>query len=169
MGTGEDVMSMASALDQVRAVIDQPRLLCLLDYWLGKRVGDALPGRADIDPLEMTFILGNLLMVDVEREPLRFRYRLVGSNLSQRLHLDLTGRTVDEHPDPTFRRLAIDTYTDIARTGEPRAARRDQLMDGRLRHYQVLLLPLAADGRTVDKVMVGTCFELDLLPAQAAI
>ena len=57
---------------------------------------------------------------------------------------------------------------EIVRTGEPQAARRDQLMDGRVRHYQSLLLPLATDGRTVDKVMVGTCFELDRLPLSGA-
>ena len=154
-------MSMGSALERVRAVIDEPRLLRLLDYWLSKRPGNRLPGRADIDPIDMPFILGNLILVDIEPDPFRVRYRLVGTNVTSLLGLNATGRYLDEHPDATFRVKAREDYHQVATSGEPAAVRHNTTMDGRVRHYQVLLLPLAADGRRVDMIMVGQCFDME--------
>jgi hypothetical protein len=143
----------------VRETIDAPRLLQLLDYWQSKCPSGGLPGRPDLDPWEMRFILGNLLLVDVERPGPGFRYRLVGTNLTTRLGLDMQGRTFDDHPDPTFRARGLPIYTAIAETGVPQALCRDDIIDGRLRQYQVLLLPLAVDGRTVDMIMVAYHFD----------
>jgi len=140
------------------AAIDSVELLRLYDYWEARHRGDLLPSREDIDPMELRFILGNLILVDVLRDPLRFRYRLVGSNVSRRMGIDLTGKLLDEHPDPTFRSGAIPIYTEVANTARPYARQHDTIMDGRLRRYQVLLLPLAADGRTVDVIAVGIWF-----------
>lgn len=89
------------------------------------------------------------------RDPLRFRYRLMGSNLTRLSGMELTGKMLDEHPDPTFRRIAIGHYSDVARTAQPFATRHDMLMDGRRRRYDLLLLPLASDGATVDMILVG--------------
>jgi hypothetical protein len=125
----------------------------LYDYWQARQKDGRLPARADIHPSELRFLMGNLLLVEVLRDPLRFRYRLTGSNLSRFLKVELTGKLLDEHPDPDFRRQAAATYTTLAETAEPWAAQRDTLMDGRLRRYEVLLLPLAADGITVDMIL----------------
>lgn len=156
-------MGTVGALGQVRAAINEPRLLQLLDYWLSKCAGGRLPARADVDPLEMRFILGNLILVDVLRDPLRFRYRLVGVNIGVNLGFKSTGGMLDQHPDPTFRRVAMEHYSQVATFGLPLAVRHNTTMDGRIRRYQVLLLPLARDGRTVDMVMAGQCFDLEVL------
>jgi hypothetical protein len=56
-----------------------------------------MPSRADIDPLDLRFAIGNLILVDaIEAEPLRFRVRLHGTNLSERMDFDLTGKMLDE-------------------------------------------------------------------------
>lgn len=135
--------------------VTSPELHRLYDYWLERHHGDRLPGRSDVDPLELRFILGNLILVDVLREPLRFRYRLLGSNLTRFSGMELTGKMLDEHPDPTFRRIAIGHYTDVTTTARPFGTRHDMVMDGRRRRYDLLMLPLAADGVTVDVIMVG--------------
>tara|TARA_R110002167_G_scaffold76520_3_gene212980 strand:- start:531 stop:1019 length:489 start_codon:yes stop_codon:yes gene_type:complete len=160
-------MTLTTALEQIRIAIDDPGLLRLLDYWSSKVAADRLPGRPDIDPQDMRFMLGNLLLVDVERGPLRFRYRLIGTNLTTHIGLDLTGRPVDDHPDPTFRAQALEIYAGeiyagLTKTGLPCGFCRNAMIDGRLRRYQVLFLPLAADGRTVDMVLAGISF--DVLP-----
>src|SRR3546814_6166834 len=61
-----------------------PRLQRLLGYWQAHRHGDALPGRDDIDPLEMAWILGDLSLVEVHRGAggLRYRFRLIGSRVA---------------------------------------------------------------------------------------
>jgi hypothetical protein len=49
----------------------------LYDYWNGKRAGREFPSRADLDPLELRWIVGNLLLLDVQRDPPRFRFRVM--------------------------------------------------------------------------------------------
>jgi len=56
-------------------------------------------------------------------------------------------------PAPGFRRQATATYTMLVETGQPWAAPRDTAIDGRLRRYEVVLLPLAADGVNVDMIL----------------
>lgn len=131
----------------------------LYDYWDARRRDGRLPGRRDIDPLDLVFVLGNLVLVDVLREPLRFRYRLNGTHLEEAFRLrGLTGTFVHEHPDVEFRQRAIAAYSDIALTGQPHSARRDWVLDHKIRAYDSLMLPLAADGASVDMVLVGMWF-----------
>jgi hypothetical protein len=149
----------ASDADKLRAdvlaPIASPDLHRLYDYWGARCRDDRLPSRADIDPVDLPYLLGNLLLVDVLRGPLRFRYRLVGTNLSGRLPFDMTGRMVDEHPDAEFRRVALGVYAQIAITGRPIGVHRDALIDKRVRRYDALHLPLATDGKTVDMILVA--------------
>lgn len=61
----------------------RPEQRCLYEYWHSKRPSDAaLPGRQHVDPLEIPSLLPHLFLIDVVREPLRFRY---GSNFRGRL------------------------------------------------------------------------------------
>lgn len=145
--------------DDILSRLTSAPLHRLYDYWDARRRDGRLPGRRDIDPLDLVFVLGNLVLVDVLREPLRFRYRLNGTNLEDAFRLrGLTGTWVHEHPDLEFRQRAIGVYSHIVLTGQPLSARRDSVMDNKVRAYDSLMLPLAADGVTVDMVMVGMWF-----------
>lgn len=138
--------------------LSSSRLRKLHEYWTARRPGGRLAGRQHIDPLELGFIIGHLALVDVLRDPLRFRYRLIGTHLVAQVGFDLTGRMLDEHPEPTFRRLAAQHYSHVATTAQALALRSDAVMDGRIRRYEVLLLPLARDGATVDMILAGMWF-----------
>jgi hypothetical protein len=132
-----------------------PRLAQLLDYWRGRCGGRAMPTRADIDPLDFTYILGHIVLLGVERDPLRFRVRLQGTEIVQRLGVDLTGRTVDALPMPSFRALIATAVAEVAERGVPLLRQRNMIMDDRLLRYEALLLPLAGDSGAVDTVMIG--------------
>ncbi|WP_207168778.1 PAS domain-containing protein [Rhodovibrio sodomensis] len=56
-----------------------PALRTLHQYWQGKRQGDALPGRDDIDPIELRTYLGRIAIAELRGGDLI--YRLVGSEL----------------------------------------------------------------------------------------
>jgi hypothetical protein len=73
-------------------------------------------------------VLGDLLWVDVLRDPLRFRYRMIGTNVVQPPQMDMNGRFVDDHPDAEFRRQALSVYTQVATTGRPLSVRHDAVM-----------------------------------------
>lgn len=149
-------MDQAQQRAETLGVISSPELHRLYDYWEAKHRGALLPGRQDIDPLDLRFVLGNLILVDVLREPLlRFRYRLMGSTLTRLSGMELTGKFLDQHPDPTFRAIAIGHYTQVAEQARPFSTRHDMVMDNRRRRYDLMMLPLASDGATVDMIMVG--------------
>lgn len=73
------------------------RLHRLHEYWRSKMGAQGeVPRRRDIDPSEVRELLPNLMMVDVERDPLRFRYRLVGTRVVDFSYRDFTGTYLDE-------------------------------------------------------------------------
>src|SRR6185312_534525 len=64
-------------------------------YWLAKRGQRRMPSRWDIDPAEIPRLLRNLMLIDVSHDPIRFRYRLIGSNVVDATGEDRTGRWFD--------------------------------------------------------------------------
>jgi hypothetical protein len=131
------------------------RLRRLLAYWTERCAGRAMPTRADIDPLDFAYILGNVVLLGVERDPLRFRVRLQGTAIVQRLGFDLTGRTLDELPMPSFRALVADSVSDVVARGKPLLRWRNMIMDDRLLRYEGLIVPLAGESGVVEHVMIG--------------
>jgi hypothetical protein len=49
------------------------------EYWLAIGPEGQLPGRQHLAPEEMVPMLSRMWMLDVHRDPLRFRYRLYGT------------------------------------------------------------------------------------------
>jgi hypothetical protein len=140
--------------------IAHPKLRRLYEYWDTKRGGRKMPARADLDPLEMTFIIGNIILVDVLDEiPPRFRIRLHGTNLSQRVGYELTGKMLDELPVTEFRALAQQSFARVATTGTATHGRRDRIIDGRFARYETVIMPLSDDGKRVDRLIVGLIYD----------
>jgi hypothetical protein len=145
----------ATALDIVN-----PRLQRLCAYWSEKRGGRAMPSRDDIDPVELAFIIGNLILVDVlDGDPPDFRIRLHGTVLSQRVGYELTGKMLADMPAPEFRARSRRSFLRVARTAQPLHARRDRVMDGRVHRYEALILPLSRDGARVDMILCGLIYD----------
>lgn len=77
-------------------------IAALYDYWAGIRAGRGMPRPSDVDPLKIERrLLPHVILIDVvQRQPLRMRYRLVGTAVVQaRRGLtpeDATGWYVDE-------------------------------------------------------------------------
>ena len=119
-----------------------------------------MPSRADIDVLDLRYVLGNIMLVDViEGSPPRFRIRLHGSNLSERAGYELTGKMLDELPESEFRKQVRERWTEAATTGEPRHCDRNlHVFDSRSSHYESIVLPLSADGETVNMELVALIY-----------
>lgn len=129
-------------------------------YWLKKKGDRFAPSRADIDPTEIPLLLPYVGLVDVFRNPLRFRYRLTGTQISSAYGKELTGRYLDEIDLDGHQREIIDEYRTVAESGQPLCAIWDyQRNDGRHLHYERLALPLSSDGKTVDMLFGGGFFE----------
>ena len=130
----------------------------LYDYWRARHRGGRLPARGDIDPADLRRLLPRLALIDVLREgdDLAFRYRLTGTEIVNRAGRDPTGKRFDELYRGDYLQTANTTYRQVVDTGRPHTSDRVYpLVPGReYMSYDRLLLPLAADGVTVDMVML---------------
>ena len=126
------------------------------DYWRRIAPQGGLPGRQHIWPGDMVAFLPQAWLLDVARDPLRFRYRLIGTAEVRVLGADLTGRWLDEVHSETWNSPAVrDRLRFIAETGKPTWGRSPVLWGPERRHQIIenCLLPLAADGTTVDMIL----------------
>lgn len=130
------------------------------DYWDGKRDGRAMPARADIDPAEITDLLPDVILIDVSHDPLKLTYRLVGTNEVAARGSDPTGKDVAvavfaAYPGETLRtyHVAIET-AGVVYHEEPGGTRSPRLFA-----LGMLVMPLSADGATVDKLLVFVDYE----------
>jgi hypothetical protein len=68
-----------------------------LAYWESKRAGRKMPARRDFDPvLEIPKLVPWVALVDVLRDPLDFRFRLIGSGIVDRSRKNNTGKLFSE-------------------------------------------------------------------------
>jgi hypothetical protein len=141
--------------------LDRPELRNLLEYWQAKRRAlGRLPARADIDPLEMRFALGHLILADVEHgEPMRFRHRLIGTRIVEHAGYDATGLYVDDIPDKELAQRLLHSYRVVVATREPAHDRVGGMVGGRALNLEVLRLPLSSNGATIDMVLTGAYFQ----------
>ncbi len=152
---------MHSLIEATAETVQRPRLRRLLDYWHAQRGERRLPARGDLDPLDFPWLLGNISLAEVLREStgnLRFRLRLVGTRAVERFGYDPTGRFIDELPEPDYRdRLRI-KFNELVRRGVPLVEQLDMVIDERRHDYEILRLPLASDGETVDMILLAADF-----------
>lgn len=146
-----------ATLETVRGL----RLQRLLQYWHQQRGNRMMPARADIDPLHIPWMLSNLSLLEVHRDKagtLRYRFRLVGTRVAQRLRYDMTGKWLDELHEPQYRNHLNDSYIDVVTKRLPLVERLDMVIDNRLRDYEIVRLPLGNDGETVDMIILAVEF-----------
>jgi hypothetical protein len=138
-----------------------PTLQRFYDYWLSIAPPGRLPGRQHVVPEDLGPLLPRVWMLDVHRDPLRFRYRLAGTFVVQSLGREITGHWVDAlHPDCPLKAILHDRYCYAAETGHPTWRHGETIWErrpdqrwNRLRHFLTVencIVPLATDGRTVD-------------------
>ncbi len=128
----------------------------LRHYWREMCVGDRLPSRQNIDPVDIPNLLPTLYLIDVasETSPSRFRFRLLGNVITERFQRNSTGKWLDEIYDAEFYHRISTDYLDIIRTKQPSYAVLNMPVAGReYIQYERLVCPLASDGQTVDSLV----------------
>jgi hypothetical protein len=103
-------------------------------------------------------VLGDVLLIDVLHEPLRFRFRLHGTNLVRRAGYDMTGKMVEELPGLENRAVLVARCHALIETRRPIVATHNRVVDGRRRRYEVVWMPLSSDATTIDMLMAGLVY-----------
>jgi len=135
--------------------IRHPLLQRLLVLWQTKCGDRMMPGRADFDVLELKDWLGNLILIDVLDGAAEFRYRLYGSVLASYYGRDLTGK-LTAAMRPETRDLVRREYARVCAARHPMMIERKRSVKHSTRLVAKLILPLAADGVTVDMILVAS-------------
>lgn len=137
-------------------------LSLLLSLWCERCDADRLPARAAFEPWDMRNLLSRIVMLDVlpasVSGPLRFRFRLVGTEWVTRFGFDPTNTFVDDFPRVQSRAFINEVMTQVAQERRPLMVRRSVIIDHEYFRYGMLLLPLASDGRAIDMIMMGFDF-----------
>jgi hypothetical protein len=133
------------------------RVLLLYRYWLGLHpAGGGLPGRQHVDPTALpTALLPFLWLADIQRNPLRFRYRLLGTEQVRILGRDYTGHWIDEAHANFLGSAAYAQFIAAAERGETgyRSGNTLIILPADYRSMERLILPLARDGHVVDMLL----------------
>ncbi len=130
-----------------------PKLAQFFDYWLSIKPPDGLPGRQNFDPLDIPHLMPRVWMLDVLREPLRYRYRLAGTKEVATLQREVTGQLFEEvHPRLRDKPDAFERYNESAVSGVA-TYRKGTVRLTHHKDHQIVencIVPLARDGKTVD-------------------
>jgi hypothetical protein len=125
-------------------------------YWLAKRNEGRLPSRGDFDPpFDVPSLAKFMMLKDVRRDPLDFRYRFVGTAVRPHMTADWTGKWMSEISFQRSPSMIWDYHQHVAETGEAMLIRPEYV--GPLADYlfvEAALLPLATDHDVVDKIMI---------------
>jgi hypothetical protein len=151
-------MSRHPGLDAVESILRNarnPELRGLLEYWVAIHPGDRLPSRQDFDPLKVRKALPNIVLTDVERDPYRFRIRLMGTAVVAAMQRDFTGRYLDEVWPDAQNQLLVRHRVEVAETGLPNYRYGLSPTPFRLGFAPLerAFLPLAEDGERVDMIL----------------
>ncbi|MBO6634142.1 PAS domain-containing protein [Parvibaculum sp.] len=146
-----------------------PRLEKLYAYWRNKKGERFAPSRADLLPSEIKPYLPVINLIDVRREPLGFRHRLVGTEIVERLGRDATGCWVNA---ALYGPALEDVFEGLrAVTEEVRPYRRLTRLDWHVRPWlsmESLELPLLGDDGAVNMILRAASYFTDKESASRA-
>jgi hypothetical protein len=136
--------------------IAQKPLAHLYAYWLDKRGERFAPARADIDPLELKFILPQLLVFDVLEGGQDFRARIAGTGTYALHNADITGDLLSALRPKEFADAILAHYRAIITHRQPTYSRTGYWEGNyEAEAYHALRLPLSSNGRDIDMILVG--------------
>ncbi|MFD2204596.1 PAS domain-containing protein [Kiloniella antarctica] len=89
----------------------------IYNYWLSIHPkSNELPRRQDFDPMDIVDLLPLVWMLDIHNDPLRYKFRLLGTALTPILGKEPTGQWLDEAFPDALNSGAYDDYHYVVRT-----------------------------------------------------
>ena len=136
----------------------------LADYWRQLSAPRRAPARADFDPLDVPYALGYVSIVEVQRDPLRFYFRLDGTKQVELFGIDCTRRYLDETMPKDHAALTVRTHLEVMETAAPQCHLRKVRFHERIIDYEILILPFrgdGGDGAEIDFLITGIVPDYD--------
>lgn len=141
--------------DVVRAINQR----WLLKFWKRHLGAHRVPQWQAVVAENLSAMSGNLSFLDVSCSDggARFMIRFNGATIGQAYgSADCRGKYLDELMAPSCRAAGLAAYEHAVNDGCPIYTIQDiSDRDGRLVHFERLLLPFAGDGQTVDRILAS--------------
>lgn len=137
--------------DLVRAINQR----WLLKFWLRSVGQDEVPRWQSVEAENLSAVKANLSFLDVmPGEPTRYRVRFQGDTIAKVYGSDCRGKHLDEIVPPQRYGESQATYLRVLHSRGPVYTIHDLIDgEGRLVHFERLLLPFGSDGVTVDRIL----------------
>jgi hypothetical protein len=124
----------------------------LYEWWSANSAPAGIPDRSAFDLIEHRLLMPSVMISDVEPEPFRIRYRLVGTRVVANLGIDFTGRYLDELIGTDFKVPWLDYYRQATAERRPlMGALTEPTNSGGTFTYEFGLFPLAKGGTEVKQ------------------
>lgn len=124
----------------------------LAAYWNELRGAKPIALKKEFDPSRVTALLPYLLITEYHFNPLRLRYRLVGTEQVRHVGEDFTGKWLHETLwDPRYIEVWLAAVGEMIETRQP-VFGRDSLLwtDGKIKECEWAVFPLTIDGNTIS-------------------
>lgn len=136
--------------------------IAVLTYWQNMRDQDGLARKSTLDPAELTPCLPHLILMDVQHDPMDFRYRLIGETARYHLQPDLKGKWFSQIPYKAAPSRIHSAFSKVVCSRLPRSTRVPYVgPHSSFTEIEDLILPLASDAGTIDFLLISLdCFGL---------
>lgn len=145
------------------AHLAHPTLASLRAYWDAKRGSRLMPARADLRPAEIREHLPWIVLLDVLHGATDFRYRLIGTLITQYFKTDATGLTVTEAWAPQGEEGIQGVLSILRYVTQHKLVMRCYGETGwntiGLENFDGLYLPLSNDGESVNMLLHAFVFD----------
>lgn len=137
------------------------RVAKLYRYWsdIGSDNG-GIPDRAEFDPTAIFQILPWVWMVDVQHDPMRFKFRLMGTQNVEQMQRDVTGLWIDEAYPEFTSGTGYKDYLDVVHKKDVSYRRGpSQYHVANYKNIERIMLPMTDGGEDVDIILAITVYD----------
>lgn len=136
--------------------IKSPSVRALFDWWSSHRGPSGIPDRSDFDLHAHATLLSSIMIAEVEPEPFRIRYRLVGTRVAATIGTDFTNRYLDDLIGPDFTIPWVDYYRQVFTSRLPLMGQiTEPAASGMMFEYEFGIFPVTVNMGTEVKQFVA--------------
>ena len=145
--------------------ISSNSLLEIRNYWMALKQGRPMPLKEELNPASIARHLPNVALVDVFHNPLRFKYRLLGTRITELAGRNATGKWLDKELYGENTENMLWMFRNCAASKQPVAVREQiQFVDKSWINVDVAAFPMGnADG---EITVILSAVDLSLMEAE---
>ena len=133
--------------------LSSEKLRALYRHWDQLRGIDTLPRRRDLSPIDFAYMLGQVTIVDVLRQPINFAFRLIGTQIEELGRQGDQGKTVDQIRPAYYRQMCEDAYKEAVEAASPLCLQLRSLRATTKAGYERMILPFTSGDGQVDVLL----------------